>query len=783
MQSLKDILTTANVQNMEEQPSTSTSWCLRQSAAQDEWRKARSHHLNCLLSCNEVPKRKCCHCTSPAIIRCRDCMPEEWLCMECDIHIHFKLTLHNRESCIDGIYKPIEPTVYCVEKDGAYCLVNQVRLLPTVRPSQLCTCDPENITESAGRAVILVSINGRYDLHMPKLLCRLCLAQWTPDRSDLIKSGYWPATVNAETLFSVDVFSTFEEMKTVAPSLSRQAFLRMLERRTSHFGRAGKIHGDIFQRSFMEYTFCQFQCDKMACVKQFTCPACTPNMLALCADGNRKQYRFRQSKGSEEPYFDGTFIAKDCDVHHFVEDVQSKMKSTAGRGICGASKWSAARETARKASKLDEEGLEVVVCRHGVLLKALNMYRGEIFAYPLFLQKELQAATNGQFYCTDIACKYWPYLEKLAVSMVDLRPLLQMRPFLSVMHAKAHSTKCEITWSGRNQEGAGTTAGEEVEMVNSFLSRCALTTKYMTKSARNDMLTIHAIGWNQRKQDGLHLALSSRYVKTFQKAQEESQRLEDLSRELGCPENMVQQWVHDVKQWAADDSLGTQRDDQQNLQQSIEQMFLSVHQKKASLYTQTDSNKIRHLRRRKLREEKKKLLETIKLYNEQVSNEEQIDVVKVESRLSVVGGDTGADLIWPWEVHSSESSNILTKKKIFDAYMSKMRLQEERVIVVREMRQHCTYLRGLAENIRTKMSEMSTVRTSGSLSEVGHRGLQCLLQKRLADVDEKFQLVCASYSQALGPNAASLLEDWPQEIPECQTELDESSEDSDFEAL
>lgn len=86
----------------------------------------------------------------------------------------------------------------------------------------------------------------------------------------------------------------------------------------------------------------------------------------------------------------------------------------------------------------------MVVCRHGVLLKALNMYRGEIFAYPLYLQKELQAATNGQFYCTDIACKYWPYLEKLAVSMLELRPLLQMRPFLSVMHAKAHSTKCEV---------------------------------------------------------------------------------------------------------------------------------------------------------------------------------------------------------------------------------------------------------------------------------------------------------------------------------------------------
>lgn len=63
------------------------------------------------------------------------------------------------------------------------------------------------------------------------------------------------------------------------------------------FVQSGKIHGDTFQRSFLEYTFCHYECKRMASVEHFTCPACTPNMLALCADGNRKQYRFRQSRG------------------------------------------------------------------------------------------------------------------------------------------------------------------------------------------------------------------------------------------------------------------------------------------------------------------------------------------------------------------------------------------------------------------------------------------------------------------------------------------------------
>lgn len=46
----------------------------------------------------------------------------------------------------------------------------------------------------------------------------------------------------------------------------------------------------------------------------------------------------------------------------------------------------------------------------------------------------------------------------------------------------------QVRWGGRNQVGAGNTVGEEVEQVNSFLSRAALTTKYMTKS-----------GWLKRK--------------------------------------------------------------------------------------------------------------------------------------------------------------------------------------------------------------------------------------------------------------------------------------------
>lgn len=45
----------------------------------------------------------------------------------------------------------------------------------------------------------------------------------------------------------------------------------------------------------------------------------------------------------------------------------------------------------------------------------------------------------------DIACKYFPYLQKVTKEFPDLQTILDMKPLLSVMHAKAHTWKCEVT--------------------------------------------------------------------------------------------------------------------------------------------------------------------------------------------------------------------------------------------------------------------------------------------------------------------------------------------------
>ncbi|KAL4008508.1 hypothetical protein ACER0C_002360 [Sarotherodon galilaeus] len=296
-----------------------------------------------------------------------------------------------------------------------------------------------------------------------------------------------------------------------------------------------------------------------------------------------------------------------------------------GKGLCGSSSWTAAKESSKKSTgKLDEEGMEIAVCRHGVLLAALNMFRGEIFAYPLFLQRKLAANVPGHitFLCSDVACKYFPYLTKVAQQCPELRNLLSMRPFLSVMHAKAHTWKCEIKWGGAFQDGAGSTVGEEVEQVNSFLSRAAVTTKYMSKAGRTDMLTLLALGWNKRKVEQLGRTLSQRYLKIIRILREQVESLNATKNELGVDDDTLQQWVADVQKWAeetdqTDGSLGA-------LQARIEELVVIIRVRTQSLYRQNDSNKRRHRIRKVILDEKKRLAAAVDDYNKLAEPTKQI---------------------------------------------------------------------------------------------------------------------------------------------------------------
>ncbi|XP_022808975.1 uncharacterized protein LOC111345948 [Stylophora pistillata] len=105
---------------------------------------------------------------------------------------------------------------------------------------------------------------------------------------------------------------------------------------------------------------------------------------------------------------------------------------------CGDSHWRAANNHGRKAAKLDESGLEIAGCRHGLAQWAVNIFQGELYVYANFIHKKKMIPAGVKYLWEDIVCKYWKWAGKAGgLENCD------MKPALSVMQAKAHSWRCQ----------------------------------------------------------------------------------------------------------------------------------------------------------------------------------------------------------------------------------------------------------------------------------------------------------------------------------------------------
>ncbi len=117
-----------------------------------------------------------------------------------------------------------------------------------------------------------------------------------------------------------------------------------------------------------------------------------------------------------------------------------------GDNTCSETHRQAARNKCSSVSSQAETGLCLAACRHAVVLKAINMFQGEIFAYPLFVIQAIAKDNSIGFVCQDVICRFWPWLQKIQQEKPQtiLPALKDMKPFLSVMHAKAHDWACQV---------------------------------------------------------------------------------------------------------------------------------------------------------------------------------------------------------------------------------------------------------------------------------------------------------------------------------------------------
>ncbi|XP_033948171.1 uncharacterized protein [Pseudochaenichthys georgianus] len=272
----------------------------------------------------------------------------------------------------------------------------------------------------------------------------------------------------------------------------------------------------------------------------------------------------------------------------------------------------------------------------------------------------------------------------------------------------------------------------------------------MSKAVRTDMLTIQASGWNKRKAANLEQTLAKRYMKTVQKITEATEDLEKLTAELSLQDDQVQQWVSDVQQWTTGTPI------QNDLQKTIEGLYLSIKQRKYQLYRQSGGNKRRHKLRKKIVEEKKALEDAITEHNA-VAGEAD----KLPPPNELLAEDNYS---WKWECHGDMGQ----KKKVYDKVMLLTRLKEEAVILVHEVKQHWEYMRSVAgkiDHLSSQLSEGITGQSSTeALTESGREGLLCVLKKQLHKVKAQQAMARIAYQCILGQQTVSL-DDSSEEQP------------------
>ena len=83
-----------------------------------------------------------------------------------------------------------------------------------------------------------------------------------------------------------------------------------------------------------------------------------------------------------------------------------------GSSRCGLSTFKAARSDASQFRGLDESGIVVCCCRHGLIIHAGNMYQGETYRHTHYAH--LAAYKWGAtFFCSYVVCKYWNFARKV----------------------------------------------------------------------------------------------------------------------------------------------------------------------------------------------------------------------------------------------------------------------------------------------------------------------------------------------------------------------------------
>ncbi|XP_038071093.1 uncharacterized protein LOC119739989 [Patiria miniata] len=568
--SLEDLIRDTCPQT-DEASSSRSSWSSRMEAVEGNWKGIRPLIFQHVLESQAVPiEPECQRCeNNQATVRCTDC-PVPVLCSKCDVELHTCKPFHHREMWMKSYFERIPPCQTVVIGDSGQHLQSFDQYFPVKFPRRCQKCSEDQFETSPtanGSRYIVLTLQGRYDLRKHQVRCSLCgFIDANSEVSDIIANGFFPGNPkNIGTIVEVKLLRWIDLIMSNMPGTSLSAFAKVIEDISIE---ETSINRTMLSRCLSEYRYCERELALCQGLDDMKCPPCAIKQHSAHVDGNFKVYRYSKvPKGIQKPYFSGTFIEKDSDVSHHMDKVYTyrqkknkRDKEEDHNSMCGKTTWKAARVESKSRSKLDEAGLDVAGCRHSIAQKAVNMFTGEKYGYPHYLHVHFLLPKQVTFLWLDVACKYFPWARQEEITQLDpsyKTAVTDIKPALSVMHAKAHSWDCQVLWGGRNQDGAGAGAGEDMELFFSYLSRCGSTTKNMGKANREDTLTSHVLFWNSKKVEGLARQLCKRYEVAQKMISSTDTDLMSLLDKVQADYSNLGEWMREIRACAKDAQSNT----------------------------------------------------------------------------------------------------------------------------------------------------------------------------------------------------------------------------------
>ncbi|KAK6181329.1 hypothetical protein SNE40_009207 [Patella caerulea] len=409
-----------------------------------------------------------CGISVPEIIFCIDCGPSAYYCSECNTKIHDIVVFHSPQIWKGEFYVPLlmknifsrfdehncgteyMSTIYAVDVKGSQHLCSV----------QLCRCEDTTTTLMRYRLWPSSPQKPRiaFDLRFMELLTVLLLESHLPAKSfcdaiDHLQTDFIPYSENfPKNIYRAVVGDCLREYVFHRSSLKSRYMIS-----PSTFGRE--------------------------------CPICLKEPPIISFDANFGLVHKSSSgdgHGKSSSRHNNFLFVDPGRFKNFVDDYNVDKESV-GQDCSNFQAGNVLRSKL-KNKKLDVKGLFGSICKHDLPYLFIDMEEGERLAFAVFvLERLVEDSTNDDKIIAmyDIACMLHKHLKKNKRDDI----LAKVSFAVPVFHSFAHNMQCQLNYGQRFVEETGTTDGEGIERLWSYLRRFKSITKEMSYDNRSDLLT------------------------------------------------------------------------------------------------------------------------------------------------------------------------------------------------------------------------------------------------------------------------------------------------------